>query len=114
MKFILNIGLDVKATSQIAAHVALEIVKAHDFIVHKHKVVQSDTEPTLVAEVSGGFPAAPYRIAYDLQQDCIAVYDPVKKSGELLGPQSHRWGIFNPAFFFLIDGSRLAAQKVAA
>ena len=124
MKLILNIGLDVKATSQIAAHVALEIVKACGLLVGKHKVVQSDTEPTLVVEAStdptvlAPFHALTHQIAADLQQDCIAVFipntDSAKSVGLLSGPRAAAWGEFNPEFFFLIDGSRLAAQKVAA
>lgn len=114
MKLILNIGLDVNATQTIAARVAYEIVVANGFFIHQHKVVQSDTEPTLVVEVSEGFPAAPYRIAYDLHQDCIAVYNPTNGQGELLGPQSHKWGPFNPELFFLLDGTRLAQPAAKA
>lgn len=104
----LNIGLAVDATPSIAAHVALEIVKANGFIVRRHKVVQSDTEPTLVVEVVNDRYAAPavLRTADDLSQDCIAIYDGVK--GHLLGPKAAEWGPFDPKRFITITGARLA------
>lgn len=119
MKLILNIGLNVKASSQIAAHVALEIVKANGLLVHKHKVVQSDTEPTLVVEVtagpfSTGSSGTISTIANDLQQDCIAVYRADIGKGSLVGPRAASWGKFNPEFFFLLNGKRLVPQKAAA
>lgn len=122
MKLILNIGLAVGTTSSIAASVALEIVKANGLIVHRHKVLQSDTEQTLVCEVSAD-PLSPVHrrptavfsaIAEDLQQDCIAVYSEPIKTGVLVGPRASAWGPFNPEFFFQLDGTRLAQPTPAA
>lgn len=123
-RFILNIGLDVKATCTIAEHVALEIVKANGFIVYAHKVHQSDTEPTLVVDctrdpfTADNFASgqdnrqALYQIAVDLDQDCIAAYVPAAptdpRARGLFGPRAAAWGEFNPAYFILIDGTRLA------
>lgn len=120
MKFLLNIGLARKASPDIAAHVALEIVKANDFLIGKHKVVQSDTEATLVVEAT--FPGRSAllciqmlrQISIDLEQDCIAVYRPETNGGSLVGPKAKEWGEFNPEFFFLLNGKRLAPQKAAA
>ena len=117
MEVILNIGLDVNATSTIAAHVALEIVKANGFLVRKHAVVQSDTEPTLVVTVSqfdGQLAGRIYSTAVDLQQDCIAVYSPRIQNGTLIGPKAAAWGTFNPEFFFMPDGTRLASPAAKA
>ena len=119
MKLILNIGLDVNATSTIAATVALEIAKANGMIIGKHKVIQSDTEPTLVIE---GLYAGHmvdltkhmHQIARDLQQDCIAVYQPLRGAGHLVGPKAIKWGQFNPEFFFLPSGKRLAEPAAKA
>ena len=110
MKLILNIGLDVQATRQIAAHVALEIVKANGFIVHSSKVIESDTEPTLVVEVSGygSLRKALETISTDLHQDCIAVWVPESAVGRLVGPRADKWGAFNPEFFIMPDGRRLS------
>lgn len=119
MKFILNIGLDSKATRSIAADVARQIVGANDFLVTTRTVVQSDTEPTLVCEVMpmtadrGIVLQHLYQIAEDLEQDCIAVYSPTTGKGVLIGPDAKAWGKFNPHFFFTLDGQRLAQEQAA-
>ena len=115
MKLILNVGLNVGATTTIAADVAEQIVVANGFLIHRKTLVQSDTEPTLVCEVSAD-PLAPdakqakaafSAIAEDLQQDCIALYSEDIKAGALVGPRAAKWGRFNPEFFFGLDGQRL-------
>lgn len=115
MQFILNIGLDSQASGQIAAHVAREIVGANDFIINSSTVLNSDTEPTLVANVTyvGYSPSlclqSLYAIANDLDQDCLAVYREKTGRGALIGPRAAEWGTFNPEFFFLPTGERLSA-----
>lgn len=117
MKFLLNVGLDAKATTTISADVARQIVGANDFLVTTWSVVQSDTEPTLVCEVIP-LSTSPllvlqqlHQIAIDLRQDCIAVYRPHTKGGALIGPNAKAWGKFNPAYFFTLDGQRLAQES---
>lgn len=120
MEVILNIGLAVDATS-IAAHVALEIVKANGMLVKKSKVFQSDTEPTLVVTaIMTGHDSventrAIYRTAAGLGRDCIAVYTklPIQNYGALVGPRAAAWGAFNPEFFLMPDGTRLAQPAVS-
>lgn len=127
MEVILNIGLDgvpVNGESYTNGRrnpavvermfAAVQACRNNGFKVTKAKLVQSDTEPTLVVVAEDSFPAAPYRVAYDLKQDCIAIYWPHKAAGELLGPQSHKWGAFNPEFFIMPDGSRLANPAAQA
>ena len=109
-RLILNIGLATDATSFLAAEVVEQILTANDYLIHRRAVRESDTEPTLVVEVSGGHPASPYRTAYDLRQDCIAVWNPATQEGSLEGPQSHKWGLFDPTRFVLMNGKRLAPQ----
>lgn len=120
MDFILNIGLKVGVTGSIAAHVAKEIVVANDFLIKSELLIQSDTEPTLVLEVTS-MSRSPmlvsqqlHRIAADLQQDCIAVYRPATGGGALAGPGRAKWGSFDPQYFFMPNGRRLAPVGVAA
>ena len=119
MQFILNIGLNVNATTALAAHVVKQVVNDYDFVIEQEALLQSDTEPTLVLKVTSlngptltlqGF----YGIATDLGQDCIAVYRPQQGNGALVGPRAAKWGSFNPAYFFNIDGTRLAQPVQAA
>jgi hypothetical protein len=119
MRLTLNIGLDVNATSTIAAAVALEIAKANGMIVYTHKVIQSDTEPTLV--IDGLYAGRMidltkhmHQIAADLQQECIAVYQPLRGVGHLVGPKAIKWGEFSPEFFFLLNGKRLQESSAKA
>lgn len=118
MDVILNIGLDAKATPSIASHVALEIVKANGFLVRKHAVHRSDTEQTLVVvgrvDPTQSVPLltpVSYRIALDLQQDCIAVWRTNPDQGRLIGPRAARWGAFDPALFIMPDGRRLSEHN---
>lgn len=119
MRLLLNIGLHVNATQTVAAHVAFEILKANGFLITRHRTVQSDTEPTLVADVlfagmMADLSSMLHQTSVDLQQDCIAAYNVAKNRGVLVGPRAAEWGPFNPEFFFLLDGTRLQAPVAKA
>lgn len=119
MKLVLNIGLAVGVTSSIAAHVAREILAANGFLIGSSKIIESDTEPTLVAlvyleDVPSGVIRSLNQTAVDLQQDCIAAWNPTNAKGALIGPNAAKWGAFNPEFFFQLDGTRLAQRTPAA
>lgn len=124
MSIILNIGRAVPATGAIlpasAVYAALE---ARGLEVLSSVHMQSDSEPTIVAEVESwtdglGFDAAQARaiadLSADLGQDCIAAYDLSEGRGLLLGPRADAWGDFNPAFFILPDGHRLSTEEQPA
>jgi hypothetical protein len=69
-------------------------------------VRQSDSEPTLVAELRHPLNAtAAYAVAEHLKQDAIAQFD--GRDGHLYGPNAVSWGPFDPAFFVTLDGGRL-------
>lgn len=124
MKVILNIGLDnvpvdenyanSKLNSLIArrAFTAAQAVRAHGFKVITGRVVRSDTEPTLVVQATDDAPGQDNRIdmlSTALHRDCIAVWYPDEGFGALIGPRADAWGEFNPEFFIMPDGSRLAS-----
>ena len=111
---LLNIGLDPKATTLIAATVAREILVANGFLVGDACVRDSDTEPTLVAEVmwqgdGTGFSKAIWNTCVDLKQEAIAVWSPDIEKGSLFGPKIVNWGPFDPAKFVTPSGERLDA-----
>jgi hypothetical protein len=119
MRFILNIGLDVNATRLLAAHVVKQLVVAADFVINADRLVESDTEPTLVLDVTSlsgpSLTLAQLRaLATDLEQDCIAVYRPKTGNGALVGPRADKWGPFNPQYFFNLDGTRLVKETATA
>ena len=129
MSFILNIGLDgIPSTGTSYTNglrnpsvleysfAAVQAARALNFKLLRTKLLTSDTEPTLVAEVvhTGDIRACTNWLAEKLNQDCIAIYDTDTGVGQLIGPKAAAWGDFNPAFFFLLDGSRLAAPLQAA
>ena len=119
MTLILNIGLDIKATPSLSAHVAREMLVANGLLIKSSFLADSDTERTLVASVIPGpfltnparLRAALHQTAADLQQDRIAWWLPSAAHGELVGPNTAAWGAFSPEFFIDMDGQRL---KVAA
>lgn len=67
--------------------------------VHFKLVTEGVEEPTLVAVIPGrmGWDQM-MGLAFDLQQDCVAVLDYDGK-GYLVGPRAKEWGEFNPAYF---------------
>ena len=119
MNFILNIGLKSETLGDIPAQQALDAVNAADVFVYGSQVFESDTEPTLVLTARNGQPYIPMgprfeQIAVALGQDCIAVVNTDMASGRLYGPRAAAWGDFNPEFFLMPDGTRLAAPTQLA
>jgi hypothetical protein len=52
--------------------------------------------------------------ANELGQECIALYYPGAEFGQLIGPRAAAWGEFNPEFFLMPDGTRMAAPTSLA
>lgn len=113
IKFIINIGLNT-ADGAITPEEARETLRAYGFSILRDAVLESDTEPTLVAEVINPgaspiiLPQLLHIVAEALDQDCIAVYRECTLGGALVGPRAAEWGPFNPEYFLLLDGRRLA------
>lgn len=117
-KLILNIGLN-SADGAITPEQARQALAANEFLIVRDAVLESDTEPTLVAEVTIRN-TSPFiflqllrRVAEELDQDCIAVYRELTGAGSLIGPRAAEWGPFNPEYFLLLDGRRLS-ETIAA
>lgn len=110
--YILNIGLN-SASGVIPAEQARKVLRAYGFSILREALLESDTEPTLVVEVSTGFATTLavlqllYQVSEELKQDCIAVYRGLT-GGALVGPRADAWGPFNPEYFLLLDGRRLS------
>lgn len=112
MQLILNIGLKSEELGDIPAEKAFRVVEGMFGQVFGSRIVQSDTEPTLVVDIeSAGNMAGVSHVAASLGQDCVAAYAPGLKTGMLLGPRADKWGEFNPEFFLMIDGRRLSEHK---
>lgn len=113
IKFIINIGLNT-ADGAITPEEARETLRAYGFSILRDAVLESDTEPTLVAEVINPgaspiiLPQLLHIVAEALDQDCIAVYRECTLGGALVGPRAAEWGPFNPEYFLLLDGRRLS------
>lgn len=113
IKFIINIGLNT-ADGAITPEEARETLRAYGFSILRDAVLESDTEPTLVAEVINPgaspiiLPQLLHIVAEELDQDCIAVYRELTGAGSLIGPRAAEWGPFNPEYFLLLDGRRLS------
>ena len=113
IKLTLNIGLN-SAGGAIPAEQARQALAANEFLIVRDAVLESDTEPTLVAEVISP-DTSPiillqllHQVAEELEQDCIAVYRERTRGGALIGPRAAEWGPFNPEYFLLLDGRRPA------
>lgn len=111
---IVNIGLNT-ADGAIAIEEARKVLRAYGFWILREALLESDTEPTLVAEVSNLRAVYPltilqllYQVSEELKQDCIAVYCGDTLGGALVGPRADAWGPFNPEYFLLLDGRRLS------
>ena len=114
VEIVLNIGLARGDGFHVSTLEALRVLNTNGVFVNTSEVFESDTEETLV--VTGSLSGhdskenteSLHRVAQALGQDCIAVWSPLIHFGALIGPRAAAWGEFNPAFFILPDGKRLA------
>jgi hypothetical protein len=67
-----------------------------------------------VSDEIAGFDNRTAMLAVALGQDCIAVWHADEAYGDLIGPKAAEWGPFNPEFFILPDGTRLAETAAKA
>lgn len=113
---ILNIGLNVGSDQTLGLSEVASVLREHHVPFLSIREHRSDTEATAVVrlscapEIMAAAMSAAYHISEDLGQECIAIYNPIIAVGQLVGPLAERWGTFNPAFFLLPDGSRLAQE----
>jgi acetolactate synthase regulatory subunit len=119
MAYILNIGLAREGKANLKGISVLRVVRNTGFRVVAAATYVSNTEPTIVVEVMNDSwiaEASAAVVAVRLGQDCIGVYNTLTGNGALIGPRADKWGEFNPEYFLLLDGSRLAqpALKLAA
>ena len=114
MQVILNVGLNTNTGSTITAgHALRQIALVADVI--EYTITESDTELTLVVAANvNDVRHTVYKLADNLDQDCIAVYYPRTGNGTLVGPKAASWGTFNPEYFLCLDGTRLAQPVLAA
>jgi hypothetical protein len=117
---ILNIGMEIGQTgATLTLPEIVQTVERNGLSIARLSVVESDTERTVVMSVhdSLAVPGIPHfalwSVAVQLAQDCIAAWDTDLELGALVGPGSESWGSFTPAFFFDLDGQRLAESVEA-
>lgn len=112
-QYALNIGLNTslnfidQVETLTPKHVLQELKNAY-LQVDFSKVVESDTELTLVALVTDLMPCGDSNIepqiaelADTLMQDCIAWYDVDKQEGFLTGQYAEQWGEFDKRYFII-------------
>lgn len=117
MEVILNIGLNTNAGTTIEVNRALQAIADSGAFVLSSEVFVSDTEPTMVATVRYSHWASAvraYSLSVALEQDCIAPWFPETARGALVGSRATSWGAFNPEFFIMPAGERLAAPVARA
>lgn len=123
MEYIINVGLctsaqyahTVPAGTLLPTSYVYAQLHAHGLTIVSARVLQSTTEPTLVARVRSTRHSSYARIrgalrdvATACQQDCIAIV-PVTdgrllhSAGLLVGGYAHLWGAYN-ADYFLSEG----------
>lgn len=117
MEVTLNIGLARTGNSNIGVGTVLREIEQSGFTLRQHSIQHSDTEITVVAQVTARYSFTPvaFRLAHlaeSLEQDCIAVYHPATGHGYLAGPRAAAWGVFNPDYFLQLDGTRLSADAL--
>ena len=105
---ILNIGLNKASGGTLDVRAVYAALTGHRAVWCAHGVHTSDTERTLVLTCAPLPATIAHALSVALDQDCIAVWDTAQQSGRLIGPRAADWGTFNPAFFILPNGERLA------
>ena len=119
MRIELNIGLEVANgdnTIHSRSRRAVLAMRALAGWATYDRLAQSSTEETLIMvchvtpEDMFDFHTAVHELAVAIEQDCIAVYNATRLSGELIGPNALAWGAFNPEFFIRFDESEGPAK----
>lgn len=102
-----NIGLHTNEGGKITPEEALAALRKHGIDVNRFAVHQSDTEPTLVADLSRPLtPEEAHQVSLDLKQEAIAQH--ANGQGELYGPGADKWKPFNPDYFLNHEGKSLS------
>lgn len=121
MEVILNIGLESKTRNDLTVRGVLDTLLFLGLVPVGYEIHQSDSERTVVATVHTNelpIDVAPsqavFKAAEALGQEAIAAYIPARRVGRLIGPNAAAWGAFNPEFFIMPDGTRLAAPTAKA
>jgi len=109
-----NIGLDINGGARLTPEQALEALERIGVKPVRSFVAQSDSEPTLVVELSRAMNAdEANHISTQLQQEAIAQVDETG-AGDLFGPAADKWKPFNGDYFIRGDGKRLTEQIMEA
>jgi len=109
-----NIGLDINGGQRLTPEQALEALERIGVKPVRSFVAQSDSEPTLVVELSRAMNAdEANHISAQLQQEAIAQVDELG-AGDLYGPAADKWKPFNGDYFIRGDGKRLTEQIMEA
>lgn len=114
-QILLNVGLAVGRTGHLnTISQTVSILESTGLTIEALRVVESDTEPTVVAQVLAplGWTAAAahnaiYGAAFVLGQQAIAAYGHLVAFGQNIGPEAAAWGAFDGRLFFNLDGTRL-------
>ena len=110
----LNIGLNDSDDLPLNVHTACLAVESYGFSILASRVFKSPSGGENVLVVSAQYrgsdlTASIYALAVNLRQDCIASWH--DGLGNLIGPNSEKWGAFNPAFFLSLAGKPLASLE---
>lgn len=98
----LNIGMNIgDGTRKNTEREVLLVLKAYHASVLQYRVAQSNTEPTMVVQITHPLsPEKAWEIAAVLEQDCIA--QDAHGALELYGPNADAWKPANRDFFIAI------------
>jgi hypothetical protein len=103
----LNVGLARPLGGYNSRVQVLDLVRGLGITVLKSRVVQSDSELTVVLELADTLTEGDaLLLCHDLGQEAIAQF--AGGRGELLGPAADQWLPFNAHYFFLPCGNRLS------
>lgn len=124
MAIVINVGLLTNTNESLDLGLAIQTVNnllgyVPAWNITDVKLVQSDSEPTLVIILESSYLWNAYSLrtlrglvftlADNLEQDCIALWNGYEDKGTLIGSNTESWGEFNPKYFFLGDGTRLSS-----
>ncbi len=97
---LLNIGLRRNGEGELSIGSIHATLAANDIhIVRWAEVEEGKSEPTYIGLVEGASRDRIERVAMELGQDAIAVYDLKAAKGELIGPKARGWGAFDRQLF---------------
>lgn len=104
--YVLNIGLGIKKSNKKNSYIKtlyfiMKIIPSFNKIKIYRSPDSTVEDTVIIYYLNSILPVLIKRLCFNLNQDCIAIYNIKKSTGLLIGTNTYAWGKFNLLKFIL-------------